>query len=122
MMKVLCMKSERSSIQRLYVYTGWQSLSQRRRFHRLRWFYKILNNLAPSYLADLIPPTTGERRHAYTLRNRENITLLGLTDNSMPNHCFPPLCETGTSCQSMFKPLQHYLFSMNTLHATSKIL
>ena len=66
MMKVLCMKFERSSIQRLYVYTGWQSLSQ----------------LSLSQLVNA---------GIYVTKSR-NITLLGLTDNSMPNHCFPPLC------------------------------
>ena len=44
-----------------------------RTIHRLKWFYKIMNNLAPDYLKELIPPPT-EERHAYGLRSRENIT------------------------------------------------
>jgi len=111
-MRIITGATERSSIQRLYVDTRWQSLSQRRKIHRLRWFYKILNNLAPSYLSNLIPPTTGER-HAYMLRNRENKTPFRANRQYYAKF-FPSTVRDGMSCQSRFVTLHHYLLSINT--------
>ena len=35
---------------------GWESLTGRWWYRRLLQFYKIVNDLAPSYLKDIIPP------------------------------------------------------------------
>lgn len=53
----------------LYTETGIQPLSKRRKIHRLIMFYKILNNLAPNYLKDLIPATTNQRHQHQTRDN-----------------------------------------------------
>ena len=48
---------------------GWESLTGRRRYRRLLQFYKIVNDLAPSYLKDIIPPLRrslyGHPRHVF---------------------------------------------------------
>ena len=45
-----------SNISKLYEELGWESLTGRRWYRRLLQFYKIVNDLAPSYLKDIIPP------------------------------------------------------------------
>ena len=72
-MRVITGATERSSTLNLFHDLGWRTLDQRRIIHRLRWFYKIMNNKAPDFLVDLVPPTTGDRQN-YSLRSSENIT------------------------------------------------
>ena len=45
-----------SNTSKLYEELGWESLTDRRWYRRLLQFYKIINDLAPSYLKDIIPP------------------------------------------------------------------
>jgi hypothetical protein len=53
---------------------GWDSLEVRRESQRSTLMYKIQNNLAPPYLAELCPPLVGEvSRH--NLRNAEHIAI-----------------------------------------------
>ena len=54
---------------KLYEELGWESLSDRRWMRRLLHFYKIFNNLTPSYLKDIITMT---RPLLYGIR-RENV-------------------------------------------------
>ena len=57
-----------TSRDKLYEELGWESLSDRRWLRRLTLFYKITNDLAPSYLSDHIP----ERNEtSMVLRNRD---------------------------------------------------
>ena len=41
---------------KIYEKLGWESLSDRRKIHRLIQMYKIVNKLTPSYLRDKLPP------------------------------------------------------------------
>ena len=72
-MRIITGATERCDVRNLYLELGWNTLSERRKIHKLKWYYKILNDLLPSYLSDLIPPT-GAERHSYGLRNNANIT------------------------------------------------
>ena len=45
-----------SNTSKLYEELGWESLTDRGWYRRLLQFYKIINDLAPSYLKDIIPP------------------------------------------------------------------
>ena len=45
-----------SNTSELYEELGWESLTDRWWYRRLLQFYKIINDLAPSYLKDIIPP------------------------------------------------------------------
>ena len=56
------------SIDKLYVETGWERLSVRREQHRLVYFYKMVNNLTPNYLAELVPQSF-ENIHEHNTRN-----------------------------------------------------
>ena len=63
-----------ASLISIYNETGWEKLRVRREVKKLTLFYKIVNNEAPDYLHDLIPPTLSETNN-YNLRNSQNINL-----------------------------------------------
>ena len=44
------------SFANLYIETGWETLDARRNKHKLMFFYKMFNDLAPPYLSSLVPP------------------------------------------------------------------
>ena len=58
-----------SNTSKLYEELGWGSLTDRRWYRRLLQFYKIINDLEPSYLKDIIPPLRrslyGHPRHVF---------------------------------------------------------
>jgi hypothetical protein len=45
-----------ASLDSIYCETGWENLTVRREDKKLNLFYKIINNEAPEYLSELIPP------------------------------------------------------------------
>ncbi len=57
-----------TSREKLYSELGWESLSDRRWSRRLTLFYKIINNLTPSYTKEPIPPL---RQPQYSFRNHD---------------------------------------------------
>ncbi len=59
-----------TSREKLYAELGWESLSLRRWSRRLTLFYKFINNLAPDYTTDPIPP---QRQSRYSLRKQDVI-------------------------------------------------
>ena len=61
------------SIASIYKSTGWDQLKVRREVKNITLVYNILNNLAPEYLSDWIPPTVSETSNNY-LRNSQNIS------------------------------------------------
>ena len=56
-----------TSKEKLYSELGLESLYERRLFHRLLFLYRIINDLAPAYLKNLLPPVIlnlhNTRRH-----------------------------------------------------------
>ena len=60
-----------TSREKLYTELGLTSLYDRRRFHRLSLFYKILNHLTPEYLRHFIPESI--RRLHNTRTNRDDV-------------------------------------------------
>ena len=73
-MRLITGATAKSNIAKLYEDTRWQTLKDRRDYNMLVMVYKIKNNLAPSYLFDLLPPETREYT-TYNLRNGNNIAL-----------------------------------------------
>ena len=61
-----------TSREKVYSELGLESLQDRRWYRKLCVFYKILNNMSPKYLSEIIPSTT--RR--YSSRNENNIPLV----------------------------------------------
>ena len=60
------------SINSLFSETGWETLSSRRKKHKLQLLYKMQNDLSPNYLSPLVPPIVGSTS-TYLLRNSENL-------------------------------------------------
>lgn len=56
----------------LYRETGWETLDQRRKQHRLIQFYKMYHGLTPDYLKDLITFRNDEL-HSYSTRSSQNL-------------------------------------------------
>jgi hypothetical protein len=52
----------------------WEPLRTRRRAHKLSMFYKIVNNMSPQYMVDLIPRRVHQRTE-YDLRNRDQLDI-----------------------------------------------
>jgi len=49
-----------TSREKIYLELGLESLADRRLSRRLIFFYKIINNFAPAYLSNVLPPQRGE--------------------------------------------------------------
>ena len=76
------------STQGLYNETKWETLAQRRAFHRMTLFYKIRNGIAPQYLLDMAPGLV-QNRTQYRLRNTQNIDIPRTRINAYTNSFFP---------------------------------
>ena len=44
---------------------GWEDMKTRRSIHKLIFYFKIINNLTPNYLKELLPPQVFERTHYF---------------------------------------------------------
>ena len=60
-----------SSAESLYFETGLSKLEDRRKSRKINLFYKIENNMAPTYLSDCLPTTIGETV-TFILRNNDD--------------------------------------------------
>jgi len=56
----------------LYREIDWETLSQRRRKHKLILFYTIINGLCPPYHCSLVPDTV-DARTVYSLQNANQL-------------------------------------------------
>ena len=54
--------------------TGWDTLEKRRYKHRMTTFYKMVKNIAPQYLQNLVPPSVHQVSQR-NLRNNANLTV-----------------------------------------------
>ena len=70
--------------------TGWESLRIRCYKHKMCQFYKMINDLTPTYLTSLVPSTV-ENTSAYNLRDSQNIRHL-LTRTQLYYKSFLPSC------------------------------
>lgn len=60
------------SINSLTNETGWETLSNRRKKHKLFLFYKMQHDISPNYLSSLVPLSVGNTVN-YQLRNSTNL-------------------------------------------------
>ena len=72
------------SVEKLLVELGLDSLQNRRNKHKLVILYKIMHDLSPNYLHDLVPPLVQETSN-YNLRNANNIQTFGSNTNLFYN-------------------------------------
>ena len=76
------------STENLYKETGWETLSSRRRQHKLTLYNKMTNYLTPAYLSSLLPPLVGAMSR-YPLKTASNIKQLTLNPNCTIIHFSP---------------------------------
>jgi hypothetical protein len=76
------------SIAKLMSEVCWESLSKRRKKHKLILFYKMKNNLTPGYLSSLVPDPV-DASSQYSLRNSDNIQVPHSRTNLYLNSFLP---------------------------------
>ena len=84
--KIVTGTTKLTSIENLYINTGWQTLGNRRNIHKLILIYKILYSQVPSYLYSLLPENNNAR---YTLRNSSHQRNFHARTNIFYNSYFP---------------------------------
>ena len=67
---------------------GWEDLKTRRSIHKLKFYFKIVNNLTPNYLRELLPSQVSERAH-YSFRSCSDYTLFPARTERFKNSFFP---------------------------------
>ena len=76
------------SHERLYKECGWESLQSRRSNQKLRFMYRAMNDMVPSYISNLIPPTVGNSSQ-YNLRDSNNIAVQAARTSTFKRSCIP---------------------------------
>ena len=67
---------------------SWDLLKTRRQIHKVSIFYKMTNNLLPNYLSSLVPCSVSART-TYSLRNKEDISVMYCSTTRFQNSFFP---------------------------------
>ena len=68
--------------------TGWETLSDRRKKHKLMMFYRMQNGLCPDYLSSVVPPTIGNTTN-YPLRNSADLLTVHASSQLYYNSFLP---------------------------------
>ena len=76
------------SVENLYNEIGWDTLESRRNKQKLTLFYKMVNNLTPTYLSSLVPSTVTEASR-YNLRNSSDIRTVNSRTSQYFNSFLP---------------------------------
>jgi hypothetical protein len=81
------------SLNKLSSEIAWESLQSRRTKHKLIVFYKMVNNVSPVYLSELVPGTVSNNV-SYNLRNSQNIHVPFCRTSLYQNSFLPSvICE-----------------------------
>ena len=84
------------SIINLFMELGKESLQTRGNKHKPTKFYKIMHDLAPTYLSDLIPTIVGHSNN-YALRNADHIQGFRSNSNLFSDSFFPSTIKAWNS-------------------------
>ena len=76
--------------------SGWETLSERRRKHKLILFYIMVNVLSPSCLNILVPSTIGNLT-TYNLRRPNNLRTIACKTSLYNNSFLPSLINNWNS-------------------------
>ena len=77
-----------TSKHRLALELGWEEMRSRRAVHKVILYYKIVNNLCPNYLKNLLSLQVSERT-SYLLRNLKHFTLFASRTERFNKSFFP---------------------------------
>ena len=75
---------------------GWESLSERRRRHKLILFFKMMKGFAPTYLSSLVPQLNSNISN-YNLRNSNNLYSIACRTNLYKNSFLPSVVDEWNS-------------------------
>ena len=95
------------SLNRLYRECGWQTLQERRTNQKLKLMYKVVNDMVPSYISDIIPPTVANVSR-YELRNSENISRIPVRTSTFSKSCIPSAINEWNNLQASFRDCDSY--------------
>ena len=87
------------SIQKLYDETGWETLETRRKKHKLTLFYKLYNNISPTYLSSLVSPLV-QNASNYSLRNADDTRTIYARTSQYNNSFLPSTIREWNSLPS----------------------
>ena len=90
----------------LYAECGWEKLETRREQHKLTQLYKMLKDLTPEYLQNLIPPLHAQR-HAYNTRHSHNIVNLNCRTTHHLNSFLPSTIRLWNNLPDRIKNLDN---------------
>ena len=76
------------SLENLYRECGWESLQSRRSNQKLKFMYRATNDMVPTYISNLIPPTVGNSSQ-YNLRNSHNVMTPAAHTTTYQRSCIP---------------------------------
>ena len=82
----------------LYMELGWESLSSRRRKHKLVMFYKMINGLCRDYLAEMVPERVSQIS-SYNLRNSDDYLTIRTSSQLYFNSFYLLLLGNRMLCQ-----------------------
>ena len=85
----------------------WETLTSRRRQHKLTLYYKMTNYLTPAYLSSLLPPLVGAMSR-YPLRNSEQYQTIDAKSQLYYNSFLP---STIREWNTQFSPVHQFLLS-----------
>ena len=98
------------SLNRLYRECGWQTLQERRTNQKLKLMYKVVNDMVPLYISDIIPPTVANVSR-YKLRNSENISRIPVRTSTFSKSCIPSAINEWNNLQASFAIVTHIILS-----------
>ena len=99
---------------------GWETLAKRRETHKLILFFKILNNMTPAYLKELLPPTH-DQIHNYTTRNSGNIIGIQCRTTHLYNSFFPSCTRLWNNLPASIKQSTSIKSFKESLSSSSEI-
>lgn len=77
---------------------AWVQLSMRRKIHQLTHMYKIVSNMTPLYLSELLPSTVGQRSNR-SLRQGYNLSLFPCRTERFKQSFFPSIVSQWNSLE-----------------------
>ena len=123
-----------SNTSKLYEELGWESLTDRRWYRRLLQFYKIINDLAPSYLKDIIPPLRrslyGHPRHVFNEFRCHSFTFMhsffpdsikSLNNISSEFTSLSPISKFKEALLSVIRPAKKSVFAIHNPTGIKKL-
>ena len=97
--RVLTGAIEGTSARALMNELAWESLSTRRKMHKLFYMFKIFRCISPAYLVELLPDTV-DKRTCRSLRSGENLTLFSCCTEKFKQSFFPSTVKLWNSLQT----------------------